>query len=116
MISCPVDQNFNEDIVDGLTRRDPTLELVRVRDVGLAATPDPEILEWAANQGMVLLTFDRQTIPSFAYARIAAGQPMPGVFLVRRNIPLSQAIDELLIAIICLTPEECKDRVIYFPM
>ena len=45
MIEFLVDQNFNEDIVDGLTRRDATLQLIRVRDVGLAAAPDPAILD-----------------------------------------------------------------------
>ena len=40
-----VDQNFNEHIVDGLTRRDPTLEFTHVRDMGMAAAPDPMILD-----------------------------------------------------------------------
>jgi len=111
-----VDQNFNERIVDGLTRRDPAIEFIHVRDVGLAAAPDPVILEWAAAHGLVLLTHDRKTIPPFAYARVAAGSPMPGVFLVSDDIPSRQAIDELLIAAHCLTSEECKDIVKYFPM
>ena len=45
----------NEHIVDGLTRRDPDLEFTHVRDVGLASTPDPTILEWTAAHGLVLL-------------------------------------------------------------
>jgi Domain of unknown function (DUF5615) len=111
-----VDQNFNEHIVDGLTRRDATLEFIHVRDVGLAAAPDPMILEWAAAHELVLLTHDRKTIPPFAYDRVAAGLPMPGVFLVSDDMPIGQAIAELLIAAHCLTPEECKDIVEYFPM
>ena len=51
MIAFLVDHNFNEHIVDGLTRRDPTLEFTHVRDVGLAAAPDQQILEWAAAPG-----------------------------------------------------------------
>jgi predicted nuclease of predicted toxin-antitoxin system len=82
VIALLVDQNFNEDIVDGLTRRDASLEFVRVRDVGSAAAPDPTIPKWAAEHGLVLLTHDRRTIPPFAHARVAAGLPMPGVFLV----------------------------------
>lgn len=116
MIEFLVDQNFNEHIVDGLTRRDATLEFTHVRDVGLAAAPDPTILEWAARHGLVLLTHDRKTIPSFAHARVAAGLPMPGVFLVSDDMPIGQAIDELLIAVYCQSPEECKDIVTYFPM
>ena len=66
MISFLADQNFNEHIVDGLTRRDPALEFTHVRDIGMAAEPDPKILEWGAVNGLVLLTHDRKTIPPFA--------------------------------------------------
>jgi hypothetical protein len=116
VIEFLVDQNFNEDIVDGLTRRDATLEFTYVRDIGLETAPDPTILEWAATQGLVLLTHDRKTIPSFAYERVAAGLPMAGVFLVRRTMPVGQAIDELLLAAQCLSADECKNLVRYFPM
>ena len=116
MISFLVDQNFNEHIMDGLTRRDANLIFTHVRDVDLAAAPDPQILEWTATHGLVLLTHDGKTIPAFAHARVAAGQPMPGVFLVDDRMPIGQAIEEILLAVHCLTPEECKDIVRYFPM
>lgn len=116
MIAFLVDQNFNEHIVDGLTRRDAALDFTHVRDVGLAAAPDPTVLEWAATIGLVLLTHDGKTIPPFAYARVAAGLPMPGVFHVSDDMPIGQAIEELLIAAHCLSPDECKDIVKYFPM
>jgi predicted nuclease of predicted toxin-antitoxin system len=116
VIPLLVDQNFNQHIVEGLMRRDPGLDLVHVRDVGLGAAPDPTILEWAAQHDRVLLTHDRRTIPPFAYARVAAGQKMPGVFLVSDDMPTGQAIDEILLAVHCLTPDECKDIVKYFPL
>jgi predicted nuclease of predicted toxin-antitoxin system len=116
VISFLVDQNFNEHIVDGMTRRDPTLEFTHVRDIGFAEAPDPVVLERAATNGLVLLTHDRKTIPPFAYARVADGLPMPGVFLVRGDMPTGQAIAELLTAAHCLSPGECKDTVIYFPL
>jgi Domain of unknown function (DUF5615) len=87
-----VDQNFNEHIVDGMTRRDATLEFTHVRAVGLAAAPDPMILEWAALHGLVLLTHDRKTIPSFAYDRVAADLPVPGVFLVSDAMPIARPL------------------------
>jgi predicted nuclease of predicted toxin-antitoxin system len=51
VIAFLVDQNFNEHIVDGLTRRDATLDFIHIRDVGLAAAPDPTVLDWAATHG-----------------------------------------------------------------
>jgi hypothetical protein len=116
LIAFLVDQNFNEHIVDGLTRRDARLVFTHVRDVGLASAPDPLVLEWAAAHSLVLLTHDRKTIPPRAYARVAAGLPMPGVFLVNDGMSIGQAIDQLLIAAHCLDPGECKDIVIHFPL
>jgi hypothetical protein len=81
VIEFLVDQNFNEHIVDGLTRRDAAIEFTYVRDVDLAEAPDPLVLEWAAIHGLILLTHDRTTMPPFANARVAAGLSMPGVFL-----------------------------------
>jgi hypothetical protein len=116
VISFLVHQNFNEHIVDGLTRRDVALEFTHVRDVGLATAPDPLVLEWAAAHGLVLLTHDRKRIPPFPYARVAAGLPMPGVFLVSDDMPTGSAVEELLIAIGCLSPEECENQVYHFPL
>jgi hypothetical protein len=82
----------------------------------LAEAVDPTILEWAATHELVLLTHDRKTIPPFAYARVAAGLPMPGIFLVSNDIPTGQAIDEVLLAAQCLSADECKNLVWYFPM
>jgi hypothetical protein len=41
VIAFLVDQNFNEHIVDGLTRRNARLEFTHVRDLGMATAPDP---------------------------------------------------------------------------
>jgi hypothetical protein len=110
------DENFDGDIVRGLLGRAPMLDLVRVQDVGLVQTPDPVILRWAASENRVLLTHDRNTIPGFAYARVHAGEDMPGVFLVSNRMSKGLAIDQLLLAIECLNPEDCKDQVIHFPI
>ena len=116
MIRLLVDQNFNARILQGLVRREPAIDVLRVRDIGLSAAADPVILERAASEDRVLLTHDRQTIPGFAYARVAAQQPMPGVFVVNNRLPIGQVIDELLLAVYCLSPDECKDTVKYFPL
>lgn len=116
MIAFLVDQNFNEHIMNGFTRRDPTLEFSHAREVGLAAAPDAAVLERAAENGRVVLTHDRPTMPRFAHARVVAGLPMSGVFVVSDQMPIGQAIDELLIAAHCLSPDECKDVIICFPL
>lgn len=92
------------------------MELIHFRDIGLASVDDNVVLERAANQGFVLLTHDCQTIPSFACRRIIEGLPMPGVFLVRDDMPIAQAIEQILIAAYCFSSEECNGVVWSFPI
>jgi hypothetical protein len=116
MLRLVSDENFNGDIVRGLFRRHPELELVRVQDVGLVQTPDPEILEWAASQGRVLLSHDVSTVPPAAYQRVGDGKPMPGVFIVPDRMPIGQAIDEILFLSVDVEPDEWKDQVVFLPL
>ena len=116
MLKLASDENFDGDILRGMYRRRPGLEVVRVQDAGLSATADPEILAWAAGEGRILLTHDRDTMPYYVSEREKAGQAMPGVFLVSDQMPIGQAIDEILLAVDCLEPEECQNFVRFFPL
>ena len=116
MLKLVSDENFDGVILRGLFRRRADLDVVRVQDVGLVATPDAEILAWAAAESRVLLTHDRDTVLFFAYERVKTGLPMAGVFLVSDLMPIGQAIDEILLAAECLTPEECKNFIRFFPL
>jgi Domain of unknown function (DUF5615) len=74
------DENFDGDIVRGLLRRQPDLDIVRVQDVELAETHDAVILAWAATQGRVLLTHDRETIPNSPMTEFAPANPCQAFF------------------------------------
>ena len=110
------DQNFNNDIVDGMLAGEPSLDIVRTQDCGLAQTPDEKVLEWAAREGRVLLTHDANTMIGYAYDRVRAGLPLPGVVMVRQTTSVAQAIDELLILIGAGNDDDFTDQVRYIPM
>lgn len=63
------DENFNELIVVGLLRRLPALNVLTLREAGLAGVDDPSVLAWAAIQGRIVLTHDVQTMAKYAYER-----------------------------------------------
>src|SRR5437773_963911 len=69
MLLLAADENFNNDILRGLLRRMPDLNVARVQDAGLSGADDPAVLEWAALEGRVLLTHDVSTITRHAYER-----------------------------------------------
>jgi predicted nuclease of predicted toxin-antitoxin system len=75
MLRLAADEKFNADIVRGLLRRIPALDVVRVQDVGLSGADDPAVLEWAAPERRLLLTHDASTLVGVALARVAAQQP-----------------------------------------
>ncbi|MBO1350629.1 MAG: DUF5615 family PIN-like protein [Hormoscilla sp. GUM202] len=116
MLQFLSDENFDGDIVRGLVRREPNLDLLRVQDVGLREVDDPIILEWAATNNRIVLTHDRATMPDFAYERLLQGAPMSGLFVVNNRMPIGQAIEELIIIARCSEQDEWEGVVLYLPL
>src|SRR5690349_16614031 len=101
MLRFLADENFNNDIIRGVRRRNPEVDIVRVQDEELSGADDPTILEWAAQHGRVVLTHDVSTMTRYAYDRVRDGKTMPGVFEVSREIRTGLAIEEILILAEC---------------
>lgn len=116
MLQLAADENLNNNIVRGLLRRKADIDIVRIQDVGLSGMDDPTLLEWAAQQGRVLLTHDVSTITKYAYERIEADLVMPGVFEVSRAAPIGQVIEDILLLIECSLEGEWQDQIIYLPL
>jgi hypothetical protein len=110
------DQNFNHKVLDGLLAHDPALDMVRTQDCGLSQTPDPELLEWAAREGRILLTHDENTLIGFAYDRVSAGLPMPGVVMVHQWTPVARAIDDVFYLVQAGTPADFENQVLHVPL
>jgi len=110
------DENFTGGIINGLLHHWPSLDLVRVQDIGLMEEDDPAILEWAANHNLIVLTHDRATMPDFAYERIVAGRQMAGLFVFTNRISIGQAIDDLLLLDECSEQSEWLNQVVYLPL
>lgn len=110
------DENLNHDLVRGLLRRMPSLDLVRVQDVGLREVDDPVVLDWAAHEGRITITHDVNTMPAFAYERIRRNQRMPGMFVASQQAALATLIDDILLIVECSDSSEWDARVIFLPL
>ena len=77
MLRFAADENFNNDIVRGLRRRKPELDIVRVQEAGLSGAVDPDVLEWAAREGRVLLTHDVATMTCMHTRESQPADPCP---------------------------------------
>lgn len=116
MLRWLADENFNNDILRALFRRNPALDIVRAQDVGLGGVNDPALLAWASEATRILLTHDVSTITAHAYDRVRNGGSMPGVFEVSRGIPIRIAIEDILLIDECSHPEEWEGQVRYLPL
>ncbi len=116
MLKFAADENLNNDIVRGVRRRNPSVDIVRVQDAGLFGADDATILEWASESGRVLLTHDVSTMTRYAYERVGRGQPMLGVFEIARHVAIGVAIDEISILAECSHDDEWQGQVRYLPL
>ncbi len=116
MLPLAADENLNNDIVRGVLRRNPKIDIVRLQDAGLRGADDPAVLEWAAAEGRVLLTHDVATMTRYAYERVQAGKPMPGVFEIGHEVPLVRAIQDVVLIAECSLDGEWDGQVRYLPL
>jgi predicted nuclease of predicted toxin-antitoxin system len=110
------DEDFDRDIVIGVLRRLPSFDSVRVQDVGLTRAEDPEVLEWAAANGRIIVTHDVNTMIAHSQARLLAGKALPGVLVVRQPLPIVVAIEKLLMIALCSTADEWENQIRFLPI
>ncbi len=115
MLKLLADENFDNTVVRGLFRRSPKIDIIRVQDVGLSGKNDPTILDWAAQEGRILLTHDVSTITRYAYDRVRQGQTMPGVIEVSLDAPVGRVIEDILVLVECSQEGELEGQVQYLP-
>ena len=114
MLRLASDADVHGEIVRGLRRRLPGIDLVRAQDALPLGTPDPDVLAWAAAQNRVLITNDRNTMMGFAYQRVAAGESVPGLIATTNEQAIGLAIEDILLIAEYMPEEEIRNQVVVF--
>ena len=114
MLRLASDADVHGEIIRGLRRRLPEIDLLRAQDALPEGTPDPEVLAWAAAENRILITNDRETMVGFAYKRLATGEPVPGIIVRTIQQSIGLTIDGILIIAECTIEEEIRDQVVVF--
>jgi predicted nuclease of predicted toxin-antitoxin system len=115
LLKFAADENFNNRILRALHRFAPELDIVRIQDTVAFGKDDPAVLAWAAQESRLLLTHDIQTMPDFAYARIASGLVMTGVVEVNDRAPLVNIIEDIVLLAQASSASEWDGQVIFVP-
>jgi len=69
------DNDFREEILRGVVRREPSIEVVRAREVGLRQAPDHDILAYAAREKWIVVSHDVSTLSAAAVDVINTQDP-----------------------------------------
>jgi hypothetical protein len=110
------DNDLNDAIIVGTRRREPAAEFVRLRDVGLAAWSDSEVLDFAAAENWIVVSHDVNTMRDAAYSRLEAGLVMHGLLLASQRTPVSSIIESLLLIWAASEAEEWTGQVEFLPL
>jgi hypothetical protein len=114
MLRLASDADVHGEIIRGLRRRLPEIDLLRVLDALPEGTPDPEVLAWAAAEGRILITNDRRTMVGFAYQRVAESEPLPGLIVTTNEQSIGSAIEDILLIAEYMPEEEIRNQVVVF--
>lgn len=113
------DENFNHDVVVGLRRARPAMDILTAPEAGTLHMPDPDVLVWAATHDRILLSHDKRTMPDHFYrflALLAPGEHSPGVLLLTQNLAIGKSIAAVVEIWELSTHQEWRDLLTRLPL
>jgi len=113
-----LDENLNPRIKLALLHLDPTIDVLRVGDLGapLLGTLDPNILRYLDESRRLLVTDNRRTMPTHAAEYFASGGKHWGVFLVDAHTPIGRIAEAMYLLWVASEAEEWVDQEQWLPV
>jgi hypothetical protein len=116
VIGLLADEHFPHAIVAEVRAFGRDVDFLTVHDLGLEGTPDPQLLEWAAAQRRVIVSYDVNTLIGFATQRVSSQLPMAGLVIGFEDLPVGKLVEDLAIISVCGNPEDLQDEVLFLPL
>lgn len=114
-IRFQADADLNQIILSGTIRREPLIDFRSAHQAVFSGLDDFEVLAIAARSGRVLVSHDQKTMPSH-FARFIMANTSPGVILIPQHIPVSSAIEDLILIWSATSAAEWVNRIYYLPL
>jgi hypothetical protein len=107
--------DLNQIIVKATLRLEPTIDFQTAYSAGLAGLDDREVLKLAAEQGRVLVSHDRKTMPTY-FGEFIRSENCPGLLIVSQKQPISEVAEDLLLIWLASEPEAWVNRMRSLPI
>lgn len=114
-IRFQADADLNQIIVKATLRLEPTIDFQTATAAGLSGVDDPEVLRLAMDQGRILVSHDRKTMPTH-FGEFVQSQESPGIIILSQRIPVAQVAADLLLIWAASTPEEWVNQIRTLPL
>ncbi|MBD2168030.1 DUF5615 family PIN-like protein [Calothrix membranacea FACHB-236] len=114
VVRFQADADLKQAIVTGAVRRQPNLDFQSANAAGLDGKKDSEVLQIAAQDGRVLVTHDRKTMPT-EFGAFIMSQTSSGVLILSQNLPISDAIESLILVWETSIAEEWVNQIMSIP-
>jgi hypothetical protein len=113
-----LDEHVNRAIQRQLRRLDQEVEVLAIGNPGAppTGTSDPDLLRWLEENGYILVTGNRSTIPGHLANHFAAGRHSAGILWLRPRAGIRAVIEELYLIWLASTAEEYRDRALFIPL
>jgi len=109
------DADLDGRILRGVRRVAIEIDFRTASDAGLEGLPDLDVLRSTAEEGRILVSQDRRTMPTH-YVRFLSRAHSPGVILLREAIAIAAAIEELSLIWSASDADEWVDRLVWIPL
>jgi hypothetical protein len=111
------DENLHNDIIRGLLRRRPDLDIVRAQDIPSAkGQSDLILLARAAHDDRILLTHDVSTMIPAMQEQQQNDIPCGFIVFVPDSMAIGTAIENILLLDECATAADWASGVLYLPL
>jgi hypothetical protein len=110
------DNDLNRIIVDATLRREPTIDFQTAQAAGLDDLDDDLVLSRAAEQGPILVSYDKRTMPRRLAEYIRKGGTSLGVLLViPQHAPVRNVAETLVLIWADNRPEDGVNLAVKIP-
>jgi len=109
------DADLDNAIVEGVRRREPSIDFKSANEADLERLLDPEVLELAAAAKRVVVSHDTSTMPVHFAARLRLGLDSPGLLLAFQGAAVGDVIESLLLVWSASREEEWANQIHYLP-
>jgi hypothetical protein len=113
-----LDEHVNRAIQRQLLRLEPRIHVLAIGDPGAppAGTSDPDLLIWLEEEGYILVTENRSTMPTHLSEHYTTGRRAPGVFWIRPRAGLGAIIEDLYLIWYASEADEYRDQALFIPL